>query len=146
MPTGSPIAVIETVSPTGRPTPVETTADGPPTAVLAAEGGDPITGQLGTYAWGDGGSDSPWLHGAPISVGAAEPLTVTLEPDESIASWSARSVPASADGPAGGTSLGQGTGRPQFAAPRPGEWTVEVHVVFADGAGNASYFWKLTVR
>ena len=33
----------------------------PPAASIAVEGGDPVTGQLGTFTWGDGGSDSPWL-------------------------------------------------------------------------------------
>ena len=53
------------------------TATEPPAASLAVEGGDPVTGQLGTFTWGDGGSDSPWLPGAPIAVGTGEQLTVT---------------------------------------------------------------------
>jgi hypothetical protein len=118
---------------------------GPPVAALAAEGGDPTDGQLGTYAWGDGGSDSPWLRGARIAVGSGEPITVTVRPPTTVTSWSARSVPSTADGPAGATVLGEGTGQPRFTAPGPGTWTVEVHVVFADGLGNASYFWQLAV-
>jgi hypothetical protein len=50
----------------------------PPAATLAVEGGDPVTGQLGTFTWGDGGSDSPWLPGSPIAVGTGEQLTVTI--------------------------------------------------------------------
>ena len=144
-PVSSPIPVPGSATPLALPTSQATTA-GPPTAALAAEGGDPVDGQLGTYIWGDGGSDGPWLHGAPITVGAREPLSVTLRPDQPIASWTARYVVATADGPAGVTALGQGSGEPRFAAPAPGSWTVEVHVVFADAAGNASYFWQLTVR
>jgi hypothetical protein len=117
----------------------------PPAATLAAEGGDPVAGQLGTYIWRDGGSDSPWLRGAPIAVGTGEPLSISLEPATGIASWGARSVPASADGPDGATSLGEGAGSPAFAAPGAGTWTVEVHVVFDDGLGDASYFWRLDV-
>ena len=49
----------------------------PPAATLAVEGGDPVTGQLGTFTWGDGGSDSPWLPGSPIAVGTGEHLTVS---------------------------------------------------------------------
>ncbi len=119
--------------------------DAPPAATLAAEGGDPVVGQLGTYVWRDGGSDSPWLRGAPIAVGAGEPLSMSLEPATGIASWRARSVRASADGPAGAASLGEGSGSPAFAAPGAGSWTVEVHVVFDDGLGDASYFWRLDV-
>ena len=117
----------------------------PPAATLVAEGGDPVVGQLGTYAWRDGGSDSPWLPGAPIAVGAGEPLSLSLEPATGIASWRARSVPASADGPDGAASLGEGSGSPAFAAPGAGTWTIEVHVVFDAGLGDASYFWRLDV-
>jgi hypothetical protein len=118
-------------------------AIGPPVGRLAAEGGDPVSGQLGTYVWRDAGSDSPWLPGAPVTVGAGEPLTVTFDPAIGIASWRARLVPADADGPDDATLLGQGVGDPAFQAPGPGSWTVEVHVVFE--AGDASYFWRLDV-
>ena len=37
----------------------------PPAATLAVEGGDPVAGQLGSFTWNGGGSDSPWLPGAP---------------------------------------------------------------------------------
>jgi hypothetical protein len=123
----------------------DTPTDGPPEAVLAAEGGDPVTAQLGTYTWGDAGSDSAWLSGAPIAVGAGEPLSVAVEPAVAIESWRARSVPSTADGPDGASLVGEGDGNPAFAAPGAGSWTVEVRVVFADGAGDASYFWRLDV-
>ena len=117
----------------------------PPAAMLVAEGGDPVVGQLGTYTWRDGGSDSPWLPGAPIAVGAGEPLSLSVEPATGIVSWRARSVPASTEGPDGATSVGEGSGSPAFAAPGAGTWTVEVYVVFDDGLGDASYFWRLDV-
>lgn len=120
-------------------------AVGPPASLLAAEGGDPVTGQLGTYAWRNTGSDSPWLPGSPITIGAGEPLRVTFDQAVGVASWRARMVPAGSDGPAGATPLGQGPGEPTFQAPGPGSWTVEVHVVFEGGAGDASYFWRLDV-
>lgn len=128
--------------------PVAPTGDvaGPPPALLAAEGGDPVIGQLGTYTWGDAGSDSPWLPGAPIAVGAGEPLTVTLDGTAPIDSWTAIYVPARADGPAGGLTLGAGTGIPMFAAPAPGSWTVDLEVVFAADAGTAHYAWRLEVE
>ena len=50
-------------SPTDAPSP-SAIGDGPPDAELAAEGGDPVTGQLGTYIWAGAGSDSPWLRGS----------------------------------------------------------------------------------
>jgi hypothetical protein len=119
--------------------------DGPPAASLAAEGGDAVEGQLGTYIWRDGGSDSPWLPGSRIAVGAGEPLSVELDPAIEVAAWQARSVPAGVDGPAGAASLGEGTGTPAFPAPGSGTWTIEVHVAFDRGIGDASYFWRLEV-
>lgn len=119
---------------------------GPPAAGLAAEGGDPAAGQLGTYVWRDQGSDSPWLPGAPITVGRGEPLTVTLTPPTEVASWQARIASADPSGSNAPTVLGKGSGEPRFEAPQTGAWTVEVHVVFAGGVGDASYFWRLDVR
>lgn len=139
-PGGTPLA---TALPSIAPT---TAAEGPPDARLSAEGGDPVTGQLGTYTWGDSGSDSPWLPGAPIAVGAGEPLTVTLDGSAPVASWRALHVPATADGPAGGVELGSGSGAPAFAAPGPGSWTVDLEVVFADDLGTAHYAWRLDVE
>ena len=131
----------------GLPSTAPTAAapDGPPDARLSAEGGDPVTGQLGTFTWADAGSDSPWLPGAPIAVGAGEPLTVAFAPDIAIETWRARSVPSTATGPDRATELGIGSGTPTFAAPGAGSWTVEIHVAFGDGAGDASYFWRLDV-
>lgn len=144
--TGAPPSP-STARTTGKPmTPVPSAqVDGPPTARLAVEGGDPVAGQLGTYVWLNGGSDSPWLPGAPIAVGAAERLAMALEPDIGVDSWRARYVPASADDPEGASSLAVGRGVPAFAPPAPGSWTVEVHIVFADARGEASYFWRVEV-
>jgi hypothetical protein len=153
---GGPPAVSPTPSPVIAPSiPVATEsaatsksdsiAADPPVAALAAEGGDPTDGQLGTYTWGDGGSDAPWLPGARMAVGSGEPLTVSFQPAITIEAWTARAVPSSADGPEGATALGQGSGPPQFMAPAAGTWTVEVHVIFANAAGKASYFWQLAV-
>ena len=133
-------------SATVEPSPSVAGREAPPDAALAAEGGDPVTGQLGTYVWLETGSDSPWLPGTPLTVGAGEPLVVTLTPDGAIASWTARYVPADAPGPAGAIMLGQGAGNPAFPAPGPGAWTVEVFLEFGAGAGQASYFWRLEVE
>ena len=133
-------------SATSTPSPTAPGRDAPPEALLAAEGGDPVAGQLGTYVWLESGSDSPWLPGAPLAVGAGEPLTVTLAPDGEMRAWSARYVPAAAGGPEGATSLANGATSPRFDAPGPGAWTVEVFVEFAPGVGDAHYFWRLEVE
>lgn len=131
---------------TGGPSPTAAGREAPPEAFLAAEGGDPVAGQLGSFVWLQSGSDSPWLPGAPIAVGSGEPLTVSLDPDGDIRAWAARYVPADAAGPEGATTLGEGSGPPRFEAPGPGDWTVEVVVEFAAGVGDASYFWRLEVE
>jgi hypothetical protein len=64
----------------------------PPAASLAAEGGEPVTGQLGSFTWHGAGSDSPWLPGAPVHVGDGEPLTVVLADDIPVTEWTARRV------------------------------------------------------
>jgi hypothetical protein len=139
-------ALAASSSAAGGPSPSVAGRDAPPDAALAAEGGDPVTGRLGTYLWLGTGSDSPWLLGAPLAVGAGEPLTLRLDPDADILAWTARSVPAGTQGPEGATTLAEGTGDPVFDAPGPGAWTVEVFVGFAGGAGEASYFWRLEVE
>jgi hypothetical protein len=120
--------------------------DVPPEASLAAEGGDPVLGQLGSYTWLETGSDAPWLPGSPITVGAGEPLSVRFEPDGAIVGWRARYVPAGRTDPQGALSLGEGTGAPAFPAPAAGSWTTEVIVDFGPDVGSASYFWRLDVR
>jgi hypothetical protein len=122
-------------------------ADRPPDAALAAEGGDPVVGQLGTYAWRGAGSDSPWLPGSPVAVGAGEPLTVQLVGGPQVGDWRARVIPG--DEAAGGPMRprGHGSGAIGFAAPsEAGAWSVAVELMFADGSGSATYFWALDVR
>lgn len=145
-PSGEP-----TRTPSASPSPSLTaslSATEPPSASLAVEGGDPVTGQLGTFTWGDGGSDSPWLPGSPIGVGAGERLTVTIA-GVGVATWSAKRVPAGTTGGSGATApISLGTGGPPIAfdAPGNGSWSVQVTVDFDDGIGSATYYWLVTVR
>ena len=119
----------------------------PPSAALAADGGDPAVGQLGSYTWLDGGSDSPWLPGTPVTVGAGEPLTVTIGGGVAVADWSARRVTAGRTDGSGALALGGAAGPPvSFAAPGIGTWSVQVTVRFANDLGSATYYWRLTVR
>lgn len=116
----------------------------PPDATLAADGGDGATGQLGSYTWRGAGSDSPWLPGTPIAVGAGEPLTVRIERDVPVEAWAARRAPGAATSDVGAIPVGTGDSTITFAAPPVGDWTVEVSVRFA-GGGSASYAWRLAV-
>ena len=118
----------------------------PPRATLAADGGDPVAGQLGSYAWRDGGSDSPWLPGAPIAVGAGEPLTVLVGDGVPVATWTARRVPAGTANGVGAIALGAGSDPVAFAAPDTGSWSVQVDIQFADDLGSAAYYWRVDVR
>ena len=133
------------VTPTAQP-PSLAGRDAPPDAVLAAEGGDPVTGQLGTYVWFGTGSDAPWLTGAPLTVGSGEPLQLTVVPEGRIAAWEVRDLPAGAGGPEEARTIAKGTGTPAFEAPGSGTWTVEVTLEFAGGAGRATYFWRVKVE
>jgi hypothetical protein len=118
----------------------------PPAAALAVEGGDPVTGQLGTFTWGDGGSDSPWLPGSPVAVGAGERLTVSLGDSVGVATWSAKSVTEETTDGSGARGLGTGGPPIAFDAPGVGSWSVQVTVDFDDGLGSGTYYWLVTVR
>lgn len=139
------IVVSAVASPTVEASQSPSSAE-PPTASLAAEGGDPVVGQLGSFTWNGGGSDSPWLPGAPLAVGAGERLTVTLTGGVGSADWSARRVPAGTANGSGAVGLGGGPAPVAFAAPGPGSWSVQVLVRFAGGLGSAAYYWQFTVR
>ena len=128
------------------PSPTLAGRDAPPDAFLAAEGGEPVTGQLGTYVWFGTGSDAPWMTGAPLTVGSGEPLSLKVEPESRIAVWEVRDLPAGAGGPEEARTIAEGTGAPRFEAPGSGTWTVEVTLEFAGGAGRAAYFWRLKVE
>ena len=139
--TPPPTEGVATPSPAGSRLATE-----PPAATLAVEGGDPVTGQLGTFIWGDGGSDSPWLPGSPITVGAGERLTVTIADGVGIATWSAKRVASRTTDGSGAVGLGTGGPPIAFDAPGIGSWSVVVTVDFDGGLGSASYYWLVTVR
>ena len=141
----APTSSAPTAAPT-QPPPSVAGRDAPPDAVLAAEGGDAVTGQLGTYVWFGTGSDSPWLTGAPLTVGSGEPLSLKVVPEGRIATWEVRDLPAGAGGPEEARTIAKGTGAPALQAPGPGTWTVEVTLEFPGGAGQAAYFWRLKVE
>ena len=149
--TSEPTAAPPTGAPTpsaasAATTPSPNTSAEPPPASMAVEGGDPVVGQLGSFTWGDGGSDSPWLPGAPIAVGAGERLTVVVADAAGVAEWTARRVPAGTANGTGAVGVGQGGSKIAFAAPPPGVWSVQVVVLFASDLGSATYYWQVAVR
>lgn len=119
----------------------------PPQATLSAEGGDPVTGALGSFTWGDGGSDSPWLPGAPIAVASNEPLTAHLPAGVPLKDWKAARVPAGTTDGVEAMAIADGTTTPiAFEAPGPGTWSTQLTVTFGDGLGSATYYWAVAVR
>lgn len=142
-------AVPSTVEPTATPEPPEPPAPSlgePPTASLAAEGGDPVAGSLGSFTWGGGGSDSPWLPGAPIKAGVGERLTLTLAGDVPVTDWAAKRVAAGTADGVGAVAIGTGTTTPiSFPVPGPGRWSVQVVITFGDDLGSAAYYWEVSV-
>jgi hypothetical protein len=118
----------------------------PPDAALAVEGGDPVEGQLGTYLWAGGGSDSPWLPGAPIAAATGEVLLLTLSPDLAASEWSAVLAPASSPDGSGRFEAGAGTGPGPVTIQTPdaGAWTLALTIRFGD-LGSATWFWRLDV-
>jgi hypothetical protein len=143
--------IIPTATPAtpATPTPTSQGSGEPPTAGLAAEGGDPVDGQLGSYTWAGGGSDSPWLPGAPLRVATGERLTLTLADGVRVEDWTARRVPATTGGGppdgSGAVAIGGGAAPVVFDAPMPGRWSVQVAIRFVDGLGSATYYWRLEV-
>ena len=116
----------------------------PPIASLRVEGGDPVVGQLGTYSWAGGGSSSPWLPGAPIAVGAEEPLIVTMDQPFIVTAWTARLAPAADQDGAQAVVVAEGDGQPILSVPKRGSWTLAVTVTFGT-RGSATYAWRLDV-
>jgi len=135
--TGAPTA-------TGLPSVGKPGIEAPPEAELSVEGGDPVTGQLGTFVWGTGGSDSPWLPGTPIRAGAGETLRVTPASDVATSGWSALLAPAANTGGEGAVNAGSGSAVVDVTAPKAGSWTLAVTIAFGD-LGSATYFWLLEV-
>ncbi len=95
----------------------------------------------------DGGSDSPWLPGAPIAVGSGEPLKVTLAAPLAVKDWMAKRVPAGTTDGVGAVAIAEGGVAPiSFPAPDSGSWSVQVTITFGDDLGSATYYWAVTAR
>ena len=122
----------------------------PPAALSRGRGRRPgRPGSSGSFTWDDGGSDSPWLPGTPITVGAGERLTVTArQPDRRDRQLGRSPRPGRDDRTAPARSrLGDGAlARSRSRPAGTGTWSVQLTVQFADDLGSATYYWQVTVR
>ncbi len=119
----------------------------PPSALLRISGADaPVPGALGSYVWRGVGSDAPWLPGTAAQTPPGAGLGVDLGGAAPIASWTARLAPAADATGAQARGAGSGSGPVLVEAPTSGAWTLAVQVVFGDGLGDATYYWRLQVR
>jgi hypothetical protein len=142
-------AVVRTPSP--APTPVPTPVNvlpQPPAALLAAEHrpGEPRAGALGSYTWGDNGSDAPWIVPSGGSeVRAGDPLSVSFDPAAAPVTWTARWAPVAGDGPGDVAASAEGSGPPVFGTPdRPGTWSLQLEAGFGNGR-SAVWYWRIEV-
>jgi hypothetical protein len=141
-------------TPTGPPTdaPASTTPapetdlpSSPPRALLVDADDVPVPGALGSYTWGDGGSDSPWIVvRASRAAAGAGPWMLSFGPEIPVGSWTAAWAAIRKDRPGQVEGYEQGaTGPVAFAGPTgPGPWTLKIEVAFV-GGGSAVYYWRL---
>ncbi len=120
-------------------------AERPPAATLVASG-VAVEGKVGSYTWAGLSNSAPWLPARalpPSAVAPSSEVEVRIAAEHPVEQWVAR---AAAAGDADGSTIipvGQGGGLPRFLVPAVGPTVVAVHVVFADGAGDATYYWHL---
>ncbi len=152
-PTPAPATVppaTPSLSPVESPSAVAPTPDTalpalPPEAVLADASDALVRGALGSYTWGDGGDDAPWIIvRASVAATGAGPWTLSFAPDVPVDSWTAAWAPIRSGRPGPVSGYEQGTTGPvSFIGPTGMEpWTLKVEVTFARG-GSAVYYWRL---
>lgn len=132
------------------PAPVPTAAlSEPPEAMLSGETlpGEPAVGDLGSYTWGEEGSDAPWIvsdRGAVAKPGT--PVGVTFTPIVAPPAWTVRWAPISAGGAGEVASAAQGTGQVVFTVPdTAGPWSLQLDARFGTGHG-ATWYWRVDVE
>jgi hypothetical protein len=141
---------VTSASATAALTPVPTAAlSEPPMALLVGETlpGEPAVGDLGSYTWGEEGSDAPWIvsdRGAFARPGT--PVSVTFDPSVSPPAWTVRWAPITAAGAGDVASASQGTDEVTFEVPdRAGAWSLQLEARFGSGHG-ATWYWRVDVQ
>ncbi|CAN5717805.1 hypothetical protein BH23CHL7_BH23CHL7_08370 [soil metagenome] len=127
--------------------------DLPPIARLLAPGVPAAAGYLGSFSYHEQFADAPWIGAQALDLvrlPAGRPqVTVALPAGNSFERWNVSY--AAADDPAGSAvmPLGAGDGatieRLAMDPPPAGEWVISVSLWFAEGAGDATYYWSVEV-
>ena len=126
----------------------EVTAEAPPVATLVAGHVERVA-VVGAYTWAGLSEASPWLPASmlePVRVPASSEVWVRIEPDRPVEAWTARAAAVDDLDASAIIPVGEGRGLPRFLVPAAGPTVVAVHVVFAGGAGDATYYWHLDTR
>jgi hypothetical protein len=133
--------------------PGDESEDMPPIARLLLPDGTATPGTLGSFAYRESYADAPWLPAAalePVDLPAGRPaLVIGVLPGRQFERWNA--IYAAANDPAADVlvplAAGQGDPRErvEISSPPSGEWVVQVQLVFAEGDGDAVYYWRVDV-
>lgn len=142
--------------PTEAPTPTPGQANPPPLlpigVILTADA--TLAGELGSYSMDGSGADAPWLPAAglpSLAIGPLDTLSVALIDGVPIGDSSA--LMAAPDDPAGlrtravpGARLSADRRLLRLGPVPPGRWVIGVRLLRADGRGDGTTYWAITVR
>ncbi len=150
------IAAAPSTPPTDQPTQsVAITDPSPPLPVAVILTADAtIAGELGAYAMDGAGDDGPWLGAAglpSLALGPFDTLSVALIDGVPIGDSSA--VMAAADDTSGtrtqavpGAKLSADHRLLRLGPFPPGQWVLSVRLFRADGRGDGTTYWAISVR
>lgn len=127
--------------------------DLPPIARLLLPDGTVAAAKLGSFAYRESFADTPWLAAASLErvdvPNGVTKATVALLPGTSFVRWSAAYAAAADPQAEVITPLDAGEGQPrervELDMPSTGEWVLQVHLTFSDLAGDATYYWLVSV-
>lgn len=158
-----PVAPTATAQPI--PTATATPSAGPPGAELWLADSEGQPGKLGSYSYRAVSADTPWLPAASLptfNVPTADAdLTLAVPLPPGIGHWSVSYADATDTG--GGSAVVLDSGgdfvdpdavppsartaleEAEFSGPPSGSWVLSATVQFADGMGDATYYWHLVV-
>ena len=132
--------------------PVQSVPAAPPDAVLVLPDGRTVTGVLGSYSFGDRGSDAPWIGAGALRETAVPPgaeVRIRFADGSRIGAWNASLADAadvtgsSAAGIGGREEPTPPVGEISTGPPPAGRHVLGVHLILADGRGDGMYFWLL---